>query len=72
MTSTNDMATLAADFPGWHVWRGRSGTGKETDWHATASRQLRRAGALGRLTAADARALRALLGQQEALRELVA
>jgi hypothetical protein len=67
MTS-DDMATLAADFPGWHVWRGRSGTGALTDWHATASRALRRAGTLGRLTAADARGLRALLGQQQALR----
>jgi hypothetical protein len=37
MTSTNDMAKLAADFPRWHVWPGRSGTGAETDWHATAS-----------------------------------
>jgi hypothetical protein len=72
MTGINDMAALAADFPGWHVWRGRSGSGTETDWHATASRDLRKAGAQGRLSAASAPALRALLGQQEALRQLVA
>jgi hypothetical protein len=73
MTSTDDMAAIAADFPGWHVWRGRSGSGAQTDWHATARRPLRRTGTLGRLTAPDASGLRALLGQQEALRrELVA
>ena len=73
MTTTDDMAVLAADFPGWHVWRARSGSGVLTDWHATASRQARKPGALGRLAAPSAAGLRALLGQQEALRrELVA
>jgi hypothetical protein len=67
MTTANEMAALAADFPGWHVWRGRSGSGAETDWHATASRALRKAGTLGRLTATDAPGLRALLAQQHAV-----
>jgi hypothetical protein len=67
MSSTNDMAALAADFPGWHVWRGRSASGAETDWHATTSRQLRKAGALARLAAPSAQGLRALLDQQQAL-----
>ncbi len=71
MTS-DDIAALAAEFRGWHVWRGRSGAGIETDWHATASRDLREAGAQGRLTAGSAPGLRALLRQQEALMRSVA
>jgi hypothetical protein len=72
MTSNDDVAALAADFPGWHVWRGRSRSGAETDWHATAGRRLRKTGTLGRLTASDAPGLRALLGQQETLRQELA
>jgi len=68
MTSTSEMAALAADFPGWHVWRGRSGSGAEAEWHATARRAVRKPGALGRLAAPTSPGLRALLGQQEALR----
>ena len=74
MTSTtaDDMASLAADFPGWHVWRSRSGSGALTDWNATAGRRLRKAGMPRRLAAADAKGLRAILGQQEALRRELA
>jgi hypothetical protein len=68
MTTANEMAGLAADFPDWHVWRARSGSGILTDWHATASRRLRLPGTLGRLAAPDAPSLRALLGHQQALR----
>jgi hypothetical protein len=62
------MAGLAADFPGWHVWRSRSTSGRETGWHATRKGRFpRAAGALPMLAAADADALRSALGQQEAL-----
>jgi hypothetical protein len=59
------MAALAAEFNGWHIWRARSASGRETDWHATGKR--RRNGKRGRLAAADAEALRALLVQHEAV-----
>jgi hypothetical protein len=73
----HDEMTLAAEFGAWHIWRGRSGSGKPTDWNATLKgRSARRAavaaGRMTRLTAADAAALRALLGQQENLRERAA
>jgi len=68
MSSTDDMAALAAGYPGWHVWRARSRSGALTGWHATATRALRHLGVPGRLSARDAPGLRALLGQQEALR----
>ena len=65
-----EMAALAADFPAWHVWRGRNGAGRETDWHATlkgraARRSAAAAGAPARLTAPDCPALRQLLGQRD-------
>ena len=68
---TDELAALAADFTGWHIWRGRSASGRETDWHATARAACgdRRA---ARLAAADAEALRALLAQHEALRTVAA
>jgi hypothetical protein len=70
---TDDMAALAADFPGWHIWRSRSLSGRETDWNATRrGRFPRLAGALPMLGAADAGALRSALGQQEALRQRAA
>ena len=65
---TDDLAALAADFTGWHIWRGRSASGRETDWHAT-GRAARKA---ARLAAADAEALRALLAQHEALKAVTA
>lgn len=68
MSGTDDMAALVAGYPGWHVWRGRSSSGALSGWHATATRSLRHPGIPGRLTAPDAPGLRALLGQQEALR----
>lgn len=63
------MAALAAEFSGWHVWRGRSAAGQETDWHATSKR--RKGGRRIRLAAGTSEALRALLAQNEAL-EVVA
>lgn len=62
------MAALAMDFPGWHVWRSRSQSGRETGWNATRKGRFPRlAGALPMVAAADAGALRSSLGQQEAL-----
>lgn len=67
----DDMAALAADFPGWHIWRTRGSSGAETDWNATRKGRKRGAGAgmLTRVTAPSAPSLRAILGQQEALRQ---
>jgi hypothetical protein len=63
-----DMTALAADFPGWHVWRSRSCSGRETGWNATRKGHCTRTGgALPILAEADAGALRSALGQQEAL-----
>jgi hypothetical protein len=62
---TDDLGALAADFGAWHIWRGRSANGKETDWHATSKR--RDGGKRRRLAAADAAGLRALLAKEEAL-----
>jgi hypothetical protein len=64
----DDMTALAADFPGWHIWRSRSPSGRETGWNATRKgRAPRDGGALSMLVEADAGALRSALGQQEAL-----
>ena len=65
MSSNDDLAALAAEFTGWHIWRGRSAAGRETDWHATSKR--REDGNRRRLATADAAGLRALLAQEEAL-----
>lgn len=63
------MAALAADFPGWHIWRSRSLSGRATGWNATRkTRAPRGDGALPMLAEADAGALRCALGQQKALR----
>jgi hypothetical protein len=65
----DDRTALAADFPGWHVWRSRSQSGRETGWNATRrGRGPQLAGALPMVAAADAGSLRSALGQQEALR----
>jgi hypothetical protein len=64
----DDMTALAADFPGWHIWRSRSASGRETGWNATRKgRAPRDGGAHPMLIEADASALRSALGQQEAL-----
>ena len=65
MSTADDLAALAADFAGWHIWRGRSAAGGETDWHATSKR--REDGKRRRLAAADAAGLRALLAKEEVL-----
>jgi hypothetical protein len=64
----DDLTALAADFPGWHIWRSRSASGRETGWNATRKgRAPRDGGALPILAEAEADALRFALGQQEAL-----
>lgn len=70
---SDDMAAIAADFPGWHIWRSRSLSGRETGWNATRKGRFPRlAGSLPMLASTDATGLRSALGQQEALREGVA
>jgi hypothetical protein len=71
MSTASDLAALASDFPGWHVWRARSLSGAETGWHATA-RRPGRDGTRGRLASPDAAALREMLAQQEALKAAAA
>jgi len=64
----DDMTALAADFPGWHIWRIRSASGRATGWNATRKGRAPRDGrALPMVAEADASALRSVLGQQEAL-----
>lgn len=29
------MADLASDFPGWHIWRGRTEAGTPRGWYAS-------------------------------------
>lgn len=67
------LADLAADFPGWHIWRGRDGRGSLKGWYATRHRRLRAAelsaGLAATLGAGDAEGLRALLAQQLVIEE---
>jgi hypothetical protein len=56
------MAAIAAEFPGWHIWRSRSARGTETGWHAT----RKHGGIVARLAAADAEGLREQLAAHEA------
>jgi hypothetical protein len=67
---TDDLTALAAQYTGWHIWRGRSAAGRETDWHATSRRRV--SGRCVRLTAADAPGLRVLLALNEALSTVAA
>jgi hypothetical protein len=67
-TVNGTLAALAADFPGWHMWRSRDRRGRDSDWNATRRRAPRPVapGTARRLTAADADSLRGLLEQQRA------
>ena len=35
MTPDQELAELCAQWPGWHIWRGRDGGGRPSGWHAT-------------------------------------
>lgn len=67
------LSDLAADFPGWHVWRGRDGRGSHRGWYATRQRRLRAAeldaGLANTLSADDAETLRGQLAQQLVIEE---
>jgi hypothetical protein len=71
ITDSQDLADLAAAFPGWHVWRSRDGTGNDTGWYGTRRRKLTPAGIatgmLATLSAGSAASLRALLEQQQVI-----
>lgn len=67
VSSDDDLAALAAEFTGWHIWRSRSASGAETGWRATRKKQRNARGGPGRLAAADAAGLRSLLAKEEAL-----
>lgn len=59
---------LARDYPGWHIWRGRNGSGQPTGWYATRQRRLsareRDAGLFPTLAAENPRHLRQQLARQ--------
>jgi len=65
------LADVAAEFPAWHIWRGRDGRGADQGWFATRRRRLTQAetgaGLAATLSAGDAAALRDMLGQQQVL-----
>ena len=65
------LADLAADFPGWHIWRGRDGRGADKGWYATRQRRLSAAeldaGLAATLSADDAGSLRGRLAQQQVI-----
>lgn len=67
------LADLAADFLGWHIWRGRDGRGSHRGWYATRQRRLRAAeldaGLAATLSADDAETLRGQLAQQLVIEE---
>jgi hypothetical protein len=69
-TDSDTIATLVADFPGWHIWRGRSGD-QLMGWYATRQERLTsmeyRAGLFRTLAADDSRGLREQLEQQTAI-----
>lgn len=48
MTPDQQIAELAAEWPGWHLWRGRDVHGQPSGWHAT-----RQAGGRSTIVAAD-------------------
>ena len=70
------MADLAAEFPGWHIWRGRDGRGADQGWFATRRRRLSAAeaaeGLAATLSAGDAASLHAMLARQQVIGERTA
>jgi hypothetical protein len=70
MADAASLATLATEFPGWHVWRSRDSRGRDDGWCATRRRKPRRVpsdGTLGRVSASSHLELRALLAQRHAV-----
>ena len=69
------LASLAATFPGWHIWRGRDSRGAEKGWYATRRRRLTAgepgAGLAARLNAEDAESLHGLLAQQRVIEQQI-
>ena len=67
------LAELAAEFPGWHVWRGRDGRGADQEWFATGRRRVAAAeaaaGLAAALSAGDAESLHGMLAQQRVIEE---
>lgn len=47
MTPDQELAALCEQWPDWHFWRGRDGSGRLRGWHAT-----RRAGSRSVILAA--------------------
>jgi hypothetical protein len=72
------LAELAAEFPGWHVWRGRDGRGADQEWFATGRRRVAAAeaeaaaGLAAALSAGNAVSLHGMLAQQRVIEERAA
>jgi hypothetical protein len=70
------LVSLAASFPGWHIWRGRDGHSADKGWYATRRQRLTpaglRAGLAARLSADDAETLHGLLAQQQVVEQQIA
>ena len=70
------LAELAAEFPGWHVWRGRDGRGADQEWFATGRRRVAEAeaaaGLAAALSAGNAVSLHGMLAQQRVIEERAA
>jgi hypothetical protein len=74
--SAEALADLAAEFPGWHIWRGRDCRGPDQGWLASRRRRVAAAeaaaGLAATLRAGDAVSLRSMLAQQQAIEERAA
>jgi hypothetical protein len=70
------LAHLAAEFPGWHVRRGRDGRGAGQGWFATRRRRVAAAeaavGLAATLSAGDAVSLHGMFAQQRVIEERAA
>jgi hypothetical protein len=70
------LAHLAAEFPGWHVWRGQDGRGAGQGGFATRRRRLAAAevamGLAATVSAGDAVSLHGTFAQQRVIEERAA
>ena len=72
----DELAVLTADYPGWHIWRGKDGRGADKGWFATRRQRLRTEGSAtgikNVLMADGAASLRGQLAQQHVIEQRLA